>query len=340
MKKGIMIPIGGIIVFLITVIIAVVYVNSIGGDETIIKTDYAFYDVNEAHFIRRIGDVSYNLITQKAIYQLCEKGGGFEYWDEIPSESELKQKLIEKINTIASSTFIDYKNSRGYNIDFGELTLDDLLIQDNYLILRGKQDFSVSKTGFKIDSNIPIDQRIDTNYFNMIHTITPLIEDIKNKVEDKEIIRYEFVDKITEILDIIENYQYSLVPYSSENYVEISIWEDCDTYCKGVEIDENSEQIPFVLKIKLHYPENSAPIVDFDYQCDKLACVFNSVVSDPDGDRDINTYEWFVSGSSVSSEEALSYTFSRSGVRTVKLVVCDKSGACGNKQAHITVSDS
>jgi PKD repeat protein len=86
-------------------------------------------------------------------------------------------------------------------------------------------------------------------------------------------------------------------------------------------------------------PTNQNPVAAFTFECDALACTFTDGSTDPDGNADIDSWDWDFGGDGTSEEQSPAHTFSAAGTYQVTLTVTDAAGASNTSAAQaVTVT--
>ena len=86
-------------------------------------------------------------------------------------------------------------------------------------------------------------------------------------------------------------------------------------------------------------PANEDPVAAFTYACDALECTFTDGSTDPDGNDDIDSWDWTFGTDGTSEEQSPVKTFTAAGTYQVTLTVTDAAGATNTSAAQaVTVS--
>lgn len=85
-------------------------------------------------------------------------------------------------------------------------------------------------------------------------------------------------------------------------------------------------------------PDNEDPVAAFTASCDLLVCTFTNASTDPDGNEDIQSWDWDFGDDATSEEQSPSHTYAAAGDYEVSLTVTDAAGATNTLTQTITVS--
>lgn len=193
MRKGLAIPVGGIIMLSMTLVI--LYVLTLGSwNETRYVTfrgETLMSISHEVELSRKMTDEGSYFISQRAAYDEGLLGGGFDLWNsQSPTIDQLKTKLVERIDSMLSEGTQNSSYS-GRRIEWlsKDLTISNYdqspcgssLLDSKCFHLTGTQKFSIIDDSIKtqVNSNVSFDQYVDSSYFRLIKVGREIVENNK-----------------------------------------------------------------------------------------------------------------------------------------------------------------
>ncbi|MBU4124334.1 MAG: hypothetical protein KKI14_02630, partial [Nanoarchaeota archaeon] len=179
MRKGLVLPIAGIIMFVISVVAVYVLAQQDGNftKEVIFKGEVTASNLNELEMIRKMLPMAMEATIERATFESAKDGYGKSSWGcvvatatciaTIPTTDEIKQNLINEIIKIKKPTIGNYNRDITWSIPVITITTGSDYL--TYFKISGSFSFRLEDKIIKskAESSVPISDTISSSYFKL-----------------------------------------------------------------------------------------------------------------------------------------------------------------------------